>query len=86
MTDTADQLTGVGSTTYTFDAAGRRTRSSGTATRRFLLASTPGTDLESPHLVGTWTSFACYLIEVRTSKNRGSIPHCVQHCPSIRTR
>lgn len=51
MTDTADQLTGVGSTTYTFDAAGRRTRSSGTVTRRFLVASTLGTDLESPHLV-----------------------------------
>jgi RHS repeat-associated protein len=47
----ADQLTGYGSTTYTFDAAGRRTRSGGGVTRRFVVAPTAGTDLEVTHLV-----------------------------------
>ncbi len=55
--NSADQLTAVTNigtwVTYTHDGQGRRTvatNSAGTV-RRFLTAPTPGTDLESPHLV-----------------------------------
>jgi RHS repeat-associated protein len=53
----ADQLVAVTNgatwTTYTHDGGGRRTVSTNSAgmVRRFLTAPTPGTDLESPHLV-----------------------------------
>jgi len=44
---------GAAWTQYGFDGAGRRTRATDQAgtQRRFLLASTPGTDLESPQLI-----------------------------------
>ncbi len=57
--NSADQLTAVtnGATwvTYVHDAAGRRTVSTNSAgtVRRLLVAPTPGTDLESPHLIAS---------------------------------
>jgi len=58
--NTADQVTaatnsGAGTwVTYAHDGAGHRTLSTNSAgeVRRFLVAPTPGTDLESPHLIG----------------------------------
>jgi RHS repeat-associated protein len=55
--NSSDQLTAVTNgatwTTYSHDAQGRRTRSTDDtgAERKFLLAGTPGTDLESPQFI-----------------------------------
>jgi RHS repeat-associated protein len=60
--NSADQLTAVTNgatwTTYSHDAQGRRTKSADNtgAQRRFLVAGTPGTDLESFHLIADSTN------------------------------